>query len=63
MSDLLGYISSFFVTFGLGVGFFIGGLIFAFLFSYAVMLLFKKSRLMIREQTRVAVPVRKRFLK
>lgn len=49
MSNLFGYISSFFVTFGLGIGFVLGGLIFLFLFTYAIMLVFKRSRRALRE--------------
>ncbi len=49
MSDLLGYLSSFLVTFGMGFGFLVGGLIFAFLLVYAVMLLFGKTRRSIQE--------------
>ena len=49
MSNLLGYFSSYFVSFGLGIGFLIGGIIFAFLLIYAVMLIFKKSRRAIQE--------------
>ncbi len=49
MSDILGYLSSLFVTFGMGFGFLVGGLIFAFLLVYAALLLFGKTRRSIQE--------------
>jgi hypothetical protein len=61
MSDLIGYVSSFFVTFGLGIGFVIGGLIFAFGLAYAFMLIFKRSRRAIREDRPAFVSVRNRL--
>lgn len=63
MSDLIGYISSFFVSFGLGIGFVIGGLIFAFGIAYALMLIFKSSRRMLKEDEPKVFPgVRNRLV-
>jgi hypothetical protein len=63
MSDFLGYVSSFFVTFGLGIGFAIGGLIFVFGLTYAAMLIFKKSRRLIKEdEARPYVGIRNRLV-
>ncbi len=49
MSDILGYLSSLFVTLGMGFGFLVGGLIFALLIIYAVMLLFGRTRRIMKE--------------
>ena len=57
MSEFLGYISSFFVSFGLGIGFLIGGAIFLFLIVYGFMFFFKRSRRMIREERTRDFPV------
>jgi Ca2+/Na+ antiporter len=50
MGDFFGYVSSFFMTFGLGIGFGLGGLIFISLIAYGLTLLFKRSRLAMREK-------------
>ena len=63
MSDFVGYISSFFVSLGLGIGFLIGGLIFLFGIAYAIMLITKSSRRMIKEdQPQPFVGIRNRMV-
>ncbi len=63
MAEILGYISSYFVLFGLGVGFLFGGIIFGFFIVYAGLLLFKRTRRAVREdQARALNPFPKRTL-
>jgi hypothetical protein len=50
MFDLIGYLSSFFATFGLAAGFLIGGLIFLILLVYGFSIYLRASREGFREE-------------
>ena len=63
MFDLIGYLSSFFATFGLAAGFLIGGLIFLILLVYGFSIYLKASREGFREEHHPAlVPARARLV-
>ncbi len=61
MLNFFGYLSSYFVTFGLFVGFAFGAVIFAVFITYAIMLIFKRTRRIIEEeQPQSFLPIQKR---